>query len=582
MLFLPGYRWMVALAASGWLFAGCQTRSPAARSEGENAGSTLAAARSEGLNNLEGDPALSPSEIRDSQSDTLVEAHAHYGTALIHEMNGEAVEALNEYYQAASRDLTNESLILEVSRGLIQAKQPEKALELLLRATAQPKASGTLFARLGFVYFVLGKQDLAISANRTAIRRDSRSLVGYQNLFLIYLQTKKPSDAVAVLDLAGKTTGAPPEYLIGLGELYANFALQNASQRDAVHARGVAALRRVEKGKLVDRQLHLRLADAFNMLGQEDEAAQIYQELLRQLRDIPEVRDGVRAKLTEIYLRDHDHKRAIEQLEGMVRENPTDPQPYYSLGSIAYSDTNYVQAAEYFSKVVLLEPNFEQAYYDLAGAQISADQPAEALVTLEKARTKFPQKFFGEYLTGMAYERQKDFTNAVNHFTTAEIIAQVRDAKQLRDSFYFQLGAASERKGDYAQAEKYFEKCLELSPNFSEAQNYLGFMLADRGEQLERARELIDRALKAEPKNAAFLDSMGWVLFKLNKPKDALTYLLEAVKNSEEEDATLYDHLGDIYSVLQRPDKALEAWRKSLAIEENKAVRKKLETLSRS
>jgi tetratricopeptide (TPR) repeat protein len=230
--------------------------------------------------------------------------------------------------------------------------------------------------------------------------------------------------------------------------------------------------------------------------------------------------------------------------------------------------------------VILLNPEIEPVYYDLSEAQLNAGQNADALATLEKIRQKFPQSFLLESFSGIAYSRQKDYTNAVSHFTAAEIYAQVKDPKRLTDMFYFQFGSACERKGDYAQAEKNFKKCLELSPDFAEAQNYLGFMWADRGEQLEQARDLIAKALKAEPKSAAYLDSMGWVLFRLNRPKEALGYLLDAVKNSEEEDATLYDHLGDIYSALHQSDQAREAWRKSLALEKNEAVAKKLEPSS--
>jgi tetratricopeptide (TPR) repeat protein len=94
---------------------------------------------------------------------------------------------------------------------------------------------------------------------------------------------------------------------------------------------------------------------------------------------------------------------------------------------------------------------------------------------------------------------------------------------------------------------------------------------------LSRARELIEKAVKSEPQNAAFLDSMGWVLFKLNDFKEALKYMQDAIKNSEEEDATIYDHLGDIYAALKEPEKAREAWQKSLSLEPNDTVRRKLE-----
>jgi tetratricopeptide (TPR) repeat protein len=102
-------------------------------------------------------------------------------------------------------------------------------------------------------------------------------------------------------------------------------------------------------------------------------------------------------------------------------------------------------------------------------------------------------------------------------------------------------------------------------------------MWTEQGVKLEKARELIEKAVKAEPKNAAFLDSLAWVLFKLNHPAEALPHALKAAELSESPDATVYDHIGDIYAALQQPEKACEAWRKSLALEPNPQVSKKLE-----
>ena len=107
--------------------------------------------------------------------------------------------------------------------------------------------------------------------------------------------------------------------------------------------------------------------------------------------------------------------------------------------------------------------------------------------------------------------------------------------------------------------------------------NYLGYMWAEHGEKLDQARELIEKAVKAEPKNAAYLDSLAWVLFKQNQPQEALPYALKAAELSEKPDATVFDHIGDIYAALKQPEKAREAWRKSLSLEPNEEVRKKLE-----
>jgi tetratricopeptide (TPR) repeat protein len=243
---------------------------------------------------------------------------------------------------------------------------------------------------------------------------------------------------------------------------------------------------------------------------------------------------------------------------------------------LAFEDKKFKEAADQFRKTVLLQPDFEPAYYDLAGAQMNGDQARDALITLEKAKARFRENFAGEFFQGLAYSRLKEYTNALAHFTAAEVIARATETNRLTAPFYFQMGAAYERTQNYTEAESYFRKCLSLSPEFSEALNYLGYMWAERGLKLGEARELIEKAVQLEPKNAAYLDSLAWVLFKLEKPQEALDWMLKAIEQADEPDPTLFDHLGDIYAALQRPDQAREAWRKALAIEPNAEIQKKL------
>jgi len=93
---------------------------------------------------------------------------------------------------------------------------------------------------------------------------------------------------------------------------------------------------------------------------------------------------------------------------------------------------------------------------------------------------------------------------------------------------------------------------------------------------LDEARDLIRKALKVDPDNSAYLDSMGWVLYKQHRPGEALGYILKAIQLSKPEDAILYDHLGDVYQAMGEAGKAREAWQKSLSLEANEEVRKKL------
>jgi tetratricopeptide (TPR) repeat protein len=519
-------------------------------------------------------------EPDDKDLEKTAEAHAHYAAGVIAEMNQHPDAALEEFYQAAINDPTNENLAIDLSRKLLQNKQPERAIELLTKSSDRPKASAAIFAQLGLALAQAGKTDQAIAANRTAIKRDPLSLVGYQNLYILYSQIGKQDEAMKVLDQAAARPDGKGDFYLGISEMYQNLAVQVPSRKDAARAGAIAALKRADKAAADNSSFRLRLADSYAALGDEKRASQLYLEVLKDMPDVPLLRERIHAKLTDIYLRDKDRKKAMEQLQAIVRDNPSNPQAYYFLGSIAFEDNHLPEAVDYYNKAIALNRNFEQAYYDLALTQLSLNKNEDALSTLDTARKKFGENFISEFWTGMAYSHQKDYKTALRYFTSAEIIARNGDAKRLTREFYFQAGAAAERSGDISLAEKYFQKALELSPDFPEAENYLGYMWAEHGMNLDKAKDLVEKAVKAEPKNAAYLDSLAWVYYKMDQPKEGLEYMLKAVELNPEPDATLFEHLGDIYAALKQPDKAREAWQKSLSIEPNEAVRKKLEPVS--
>ncbi len=530
-------------------------------------------------------PATSPTNAvaaggLNTAEQATVTAHAHYAQGTILDLAGDPEAALQEFSLAAQADPANEQLVMDLARRYLQRSRPEQALEILLRATARPKASGMVFSRLAQVYAVQGKDDLARAASQTAIKRDPASLAGYLGLFLLEMKGAKHQAALAVLDQAAHQPNASVEFLVGLGELYANLQHQAPSLKEAAKPGAALVLKRAAELNPAAPLLRLKLAEDFYVLGDTQGATRIYLDLLERFPDEAELAEEVHTKLAQIYLQASDRQKAAEQLQDLLKGNPTYVQAYYVLGQLSLEAKKYADAADYFAKGLLLNDKFkdsEATYYMLAELQIILDRVPQAFTTLERAQAKYRDSFTIEFLKARAFSKQKDFTNALVHFTTAEVMAKAMEPARLNALFYFQLGAAHERKGDLAEAETAFKKTLEIDPDFSEALNYYGYMLADRGERLDAARAMVQKALDAEPKNAAFIDSMAWVFFRLHQPEKALPLALQAITLNEEPDATLYEHLGDIYAALQQPEQAREAYQKSVALEKNPAVQKKLE-----
>jgi len=515
------------------------------------------------------------------------EALAHFGTAVIYEMQGDYSAALEEAYKAARLDTGWEPIVLEISTRLLASKQPEKALDLISRSAERPDASAAIYSRLGAVYAQLGKADQAVAANQTALKKSPAFLAAYANLFALHLRAKHNAEALAIIGQAARQPKGEPEFFCGVADLYLSYAQQFPAEKTNCQARALVALDRAAALKPTSPALLLLLADTYMSLNRENRAAEFYLDLLKHLpesspgHEAEDFRERIHAKLTAIYLRASDRGRAVEQLEAILAGDPANASVHYCLGALAFEDKKYDAAAARFRETIILNPAFEKAYYDLATVQLDQNKPSEALATLDSVRARFgggePSSFTTEFMTGLALSMQKSWTEALRHFSSAEIIAKATEPGRLNQFFYFEVGAALERKGDLAEAEKLFLKCLDLSPGFAQALNYLGYMWAEKGLHLDRAREMIAKALAAEPDNGAYLDSMGWVLFKLNQPREALGYILKACQGLDKPDGTVFDHLGDIYQALKQPEKAREAWAKSLAAEPSDEVRKKLD-----
>lgn len=555
-------RWAFVLLAAGWLTAGCSSRLGANCGQGGKAG-----------------PVVQGAPLSDREAAERAEAFARFATGITLELNDHSSEALEQFYKAVEADPANEMLAVELTKRLLQKGQGEKALKLLSTVEARPDSSGTVSAWMARACLQAGRTNQAIQAGRNAIRKSPEDIGGYQVLVVeIYLQNRQPQDAAKVLTQAASVTSTNIEFLFRVTELHAVFQRMQPKEAEALKPQALALLKRVTALKPTNPAILQRLADNYNLFGDSKTAAEIYLALIEEYSDESGMRDFLRERLTNIYLSGSEKEKAAGQLEAIIRDNPGRfPQAYYFLGMLAVDRKDFDKAIDYLSRGLALRPEHEQSYYDLAGVQLNADRPDDSLKTLERARVKFPRSYVVEFLSGMAQSRKKNYAEAVKSFTTAEVIATATEPKRLTPAFYYYFGAAAERQKDFELAEKLFLKSFEIDANFAESLNYVGYMWADRNEKLDRALEFIERAVKLEPKNAAFLDSLAWVYFRLNQPKKALDYILRSIELTEEPDATLYDHLGDIRQALGQSKEAREAWQKSLKIDANDEVKRKVE-----
>ena len=128
-------------------------------------------------------------------------------------------------------------------------------------------------------------------------------------------------------------------------------------------------------------------------------------------------------------------------------------------------------------------------------------------------------------------------------------------------------------------AEETFLALLKKDPEHAATLNYLGYMWAEAGKNLDQAHEMLVRAVGHEPTNGAYVDSLGWVYFRLGNLDLAEKYLTDATRLMPG-DATVHEHLGDVLAKRGDMDRALRSYKTALSLDpdakEGEKIRSKI------
>ena len=500
------------------------------------------------------------------------EAHAAFAAGLVRGMNGDSEGLLNYFERVTEKDLSNYELVADVARRFLQQGKTDRALKLLDRVAERPDAPGELHALHGVALTSVGRTADALKAYMRAAERPPVIVAVYQAVVRILADDRRTAEALPLLVRARKSFATEPGSLLDIADLYRVIGTADARWQVQAKAAALEVLAQVRSLKPEDPALALRLSDRYAQLGQADQA----EAVLRELQERAPRNSAAVSRLAELYLRSGRIPEASRQLEALRKIDPANPVTYYFLGVVALEEKQFERARNHFERAILINPGLEPAHTDLAVALLSLLRPEEAVSVLDRARKEVPPSFRIEYLSGVARSQLKRFDQALEAYSAAEKLGSTNQPPLTDHRFYFQVGALLERKGDETKSIEYLEKALELKPDYDEALNHLGYMWAEKGKNLPKARAMIEQALKAEPENPAYMDSMGWVLFKLAKHSEALDWLLKARQRMTEPDATVLDHVGDAAAACARWDLAREAWAASLKVEASPAIAKKL------
>ncbi len=477
---------------------------------------------------------------------------------------------------------------------LLQRDDPSTAIQILKDNIKASPHEALPLVFLSQIYVKnLKKPDLALKYADQALTVDPNYFPGYAAVFELLTNLNQAPKAEQVLQRGMKATSTDPDFWLSLGDLYMHVHLKDDSTWDPA---GAAKLtndlfhKAAELGKN-DATVQAKVGNYFIDSQQVKEAIPYFFKAIAMKPNSSTSDDSVLAnakeKLAKALLQTGDRDEAIKLLEQITKDDPLNFEQYEFLGQLYEQKGNFDKALENYKHSTLLDSSKPENHLHLADMQMRLKRFDDAVDTAKAALARFPEEPQTHFLVAIALSQAKHHTEAMAAFAEAKSDYETNGHEELLNStFYFTYGAAAEQAGMLEMAESLLKKSIALDPNNSaQAYNYLGYMWADRGQNLEEAEEMIHKALTGDPDNGAFLDSLGWLCYKKGQLDEALKWLLRAVDNLKPEDATVYDHLADTYLKLGKMDEAVRYWEKALALHQddldNKKVQKKLDAAKR-
>jgi len=471
------------------------------------------------------------------------------------------------------------------------------AAERYKQALALLPNSAELRAELAGIYAQQGAFDDAQAEAQRALALQTNNRSAHRVLGLVQAsEAQKPAPEVVRRGLLNGAAshlervladgGRDPLVQLTLADLY----VQIESYPKAIEAL---------KQFLLDRpaypQAVMLLVQAYRGAGRTDEATAVLEEFRRstdtsplaRLREVEQLeRQGAWPQAADVWVAlvagdpenvayrlryatalvnagDVDAGRGV--LTDLTRDRPNETGGWYLLSQVEERAGRLDAAEAAAQKIAAIDSSDARGPLALADVRQARGDFRGVVDVLDGRVTKATD---AEIQSGAFAEMAGTLSNAWMELGDGKRATQVLEAATRRApkdrGVAFSLASMYERTRQFERAERGFRAILAADPHHAPTLNYLGYMLADRGQKLDEAVSLIQKALAVDDDNPSYLDSLGWAYYKQDK-LEAATSPLERAAAALPDSSVIQEHLGDVYLKSKRYIEAAAAFDRALA-----------------
>lgn len=450
------------------------------------------------------------------------------------------------------------SLTMLYAETLADRKMTQKAIGIMQNYIARHPAEADAQVELALLLVKDGRFDEADALLNSLPEKARTPLVDYSHARALAGMGRK-DEAIAKLKRALKEM---PEFVEALAEL----AFLHEQRGEWKEARAV--YERLAELNFSPEDVTLRLINISLQLNQPDRA-------LKYMQNGPDTL-AFRLTVARMFM-DSRHYLQAESLLRQAADDPAaPPEVFLLLADLAYQQRRDVSQALGWLNRVPAEGSAAPRGA-LLRVQIIAEsgKNEDALRLVQEGRRHYadmPEFYSLEARILVRLERKP------------EALAIIREGLKTwpaDEDLSFLLGSLLDDMGDRDGALAAMETLLANHPRNAQALNYVGYSLAERGRDLDRAVSLLRQADSLSPNQSYIIDSLAWALYKAGQLPEALEQIRRAVRTGEVIDPAIWEHYGDIAAAMNLRDEARAAYQKALEYKPANAdmLRQRLSTL---
>ncbi len=322
----------------------------------------------------------------------------HFNLALAYSLQGKNAEAIGEYKKTLELmpDLYQADLNLGIT--LMREKKPAEALPYLTAAAAQKPKEFRPNSYLGAALLGTGDFAKAEQAYTTALEIDPKSPDAELGLGHALAKQNRLADAAGHFKKAAELNPNYRDDLLELAALY-----EHAKQP----ADAIAIYQQFPDNPGAEERWGVLLIES----GQSSDAVAHLEAAVAKSPT-----EANRAALVTAYVKSNQADKAAPIVQDLLAHNPNDFELRMLHGRILRDQRNFPQAAQDFLEAIKLKADSPEAWSELAGVEVMAEDYPNALAALDRLASLHAEKPGHVYLRAIVLDKTRDLKPALESY----------------------------------------------------------------------------------------------------------------------------------------------------------------------